>query len=72
MSTKQRAWDTAKSPMQGMIMMGVMMWLSGSSVQIFSIMAVGYALFSPLKAIYSTGQGTPCPRALTAVPCVLV
>ena len=41
-----------------MTMLGIMMWLTGSGVNIFSIMITGYGLISPLKALLGTPAGT--------------
>jgi len=44
----------ATSPGKNLLTTGFMLWMSGSSIQIFSIMMTGMALFNPLKAIVET------------------
>eukprot|EP00607_Mallomonas_marina_P007710 CAMPEP_0182416822 /NCGR_PEP_ID=MMETSP1167-20130531/1193_1 /TAXON_ID=2988 /ORGANISM="Mallomonas Sp, Strain CCMP3275" /LENGTH=175 /DNA_ID=CAMNT_0024589921 /DNA_START=130 /DNA_END=657 /DNA_ORIENTATION=+ len=43
----------AYSPGKNLMMTGFMLWMSGSSIQIFSIMMTGMALFNPIMAISS-------------------
>ena len=47
----KKAWDTAKSPARSIFFTLLMLWMSGSSINIFSIMMVGMALWTPLKSI---------------------
>lgn len=46
----------AMGPGKNLLSTGFMLWMSGSSVQIFSIMATGMALINPLKAIASVNN----------------
>jgi len=48
--------EIAKSPGKQLLMTGFMLWMSGSSLQIFSIMMVAHSLFQPMQKIYTTGQ----------------
>ena len=52
----QRAWATATKPAQNMMMMGFMLWMSGQSLHIFSMMTVGTALWQPLSAIWKAND----------------
>ncbi|CDR88625.1 related to EMC4-member of a transmembrane complex required for efficient folding of proteins in the ER [Sporisorium scitamineum] len=48
-----KAWELAYSPAKSLPMNVIMLYMSGSSVQIFSMMAVGMLITSPLKGISS-------------------
>ncbi|PWZ00671.1 DUF1077-domain-containing protein [Testicularia cyperi] len=48
-----KAWELAHSPAKNLPMNAVMLYMSGSGVQIFSMMAVGMLITSPLKGISS-------------------
>jgi len=50
------AWQLAKSPVGAVPMMLFMMWMSGSGVQIFSIMITLTNVANPLRAILSSGE----------------
>ena len=46
----------AYSPGKNLLTTAFMLWMSGSSVQIFSIMMTGMALINPLKAIFGVNE----------------
>lgn len=46
----------AYSPFKNILTTGFMLWMSGSSIQIFSIMMTGMALYTPLAAISSVNK----------------
>ena len=46
----------AYSPGKALFTTAFMLWMSGNSIQIFSIMMTGMALINPLKAIVATGK----------------
>ncbi|KAJ1457421.1 hypothetical protein M885DRAFT_514955 [Pelagophyceae sp. CCMP2097] len=48
---QKRAMDMALAPGKNIFMQGFMMWMSGSGINIFSIMITGSALVNPLKEI---------------------
>ncbi|KAJ8599632.1 hypothetical protein CTAYLR_005393 [Chrysophaeum taylorii] len=48
---QRRAMDVAIAPGKNILMQGFMMWMSGSSINIFSIMITGMAFMNPIKAI---------------------
>mmetsp|Transcript_17978 Transcript_17978/g.30241 ORF Transcript_17978/g.30241 Transcript_17978/m.30241 type:complete len:131 (-) Transcript_17978:89-481(-) len=48
--------NLAYSPGKGLLTTGFMLWMSGNSIQIFSIMMTGMALFNPLKAIATINE----------------
>mmetsp|Transcript_6878 Transcript_6878/g.12151 ORF Transcript_6878/g.12151 Transcript_6878/m.12151 type:complete len:186 (-) Transcript_6878:30-587(-) len=55
-SLKQRQMmDVAKAPGKQLMMTGLMLWMSGAGMNIFSIMMTGMALTTPLKAIFGMG-----------------
>lgn len=57
LEAKQRqAFNIAYGPAKGLLSTGFMLWMSGSSIQIFSIMMTGMALMNPLKAIASVNE----------------
>mmetsp|Transcript_21612 Transcript_21612/g.69607 ORF Transcript_21612/g.69607 Transcript_21612/m.69607 type:complete len:173 (-) Transcript_21612:54-572(-) len=47
----KRALDMGLAPGKNIFMQGFMMWMSGSSINIFSIMITGMAFMNPIKAI---------------------
>jgi hypothetical protein len=47
---------TAYAPGKNLLSTAFMLWMSGNSIQLFSIMAVGMALMNPIKAIAATGE----------------
>ncbi len=44
-----KAWELAYSPAKSLPMNAIMLYMSGSGVQIFSMMAVGMLITGPLK-----------------------
>ncbi|SNX83299.1 related to EMC4 - member of a transmembrane complex required for efficient folding of proteins in the ER [Melanopsichium pennsylvanicum] len=46
-----KAWELAYSPAKSLPMNAIMLYMSGSGVQIFSMMAVGMLITGPLKGI---------------------
>ena len=50
---QKRAMDMGLAPGKNIFMQGFMMWMSGSSINIFSIMITGMAFMNPVKAIVS-------------------
>lgn len=56
----QKAWELAYSPGKSIFMTAFMMWMSGSSVNIFSIMITIYSFWNPFKAILQVNNGTFC------------
>jgi Protein of unknown function (DUF1077) len=51
-----KAWEVSYSPAKNLPMNGIMLYMSGNSVQIFSMMAVGMLFTGPIKGIASTEQ----------------
>eukprot|EP01117_Protostelium_nocturnum_P005938 TRINITY_DN2136_c0_g1_i1.p1 TRINITY_DN2136_c0_g1~~TRINITY_DN2136_c0_g1_i1.p1 ORF type:complete len:167 (-),score=59.03 TRINITY_DN2136_c0_g1_i1:38-538(-) len=49
----KKAWEVAKSPSKSIFMSLFMAWMSGNSVNIFSIMITLYSFINPVKAILS-------------------
>ncbi|KAJ3383507.1 hypothetical protein HDU92_004087 [Lobulomyces angularis] len=49
----KKAWEVALAPGKNFPMQMFMMWMSGNTVQIFSMMIVGMLIFSSIKAILS-------------------
>ncbi|OQS04193.1 hypothetical protein THRCLA_03559 [Thraustotheca clavata] len=50
---KKRANDVATAPFKGLFQTGFMMWMSGSSINIFSIMITAMAFVNPVKALFN-------------------
>lgn len=48
---QKQAMAIAYGPGKNLLSTGFMLWMSGSSIQIFSIMMTGMALINPLKAL---------------------
>ena len=56
-AAKQRqAMNIAMSPGKNLFTTALMLWMSGSSIQIFSIMMTGMALWQPLKALATANE----------------
>jgi hypothetical protein len=53
---KRQIMQIAWSPGRGIFQTCFMLWMSGTSIQIFSIMTTGMALFNPLRAIATTEE----------------
>lgn len=57
LAAKQRhVMNIAFSPGKKLLTTAFMLWMSGSSIQIFSIMMTGMALINPLKALASINE----------------
>ncbi|KAG0353740.1 hypothetical protein BG005_007035 [Podila minutissima] len=52
----KKAWDVALAPGKQLPMQGFMLWMSGNSVQIFSVAITAMLMFSPIKALFSMSQ----------------
>eukprot|EP00638_Chattonella_subsalsa_P008618 CAMPEP_0117758186 /NCGR_PEP_ID=MMETSP0947-20121206/15217_1 /TAXON_ID=44440 /ORGANISM="Chattonella subsalsa, Strain CCMP2191" /LENGTH=154 /DNA_ID=CAMNT_0005578303 /DNA_START=50 /DNA_END=511 /DNA_ORIENTATION=- len=52
----KRAQEMAMAPLKNIAMQGFMMWMSGSQINIFSIMITGMAFMNPIKAILGVNQ----------------
>lgn len=52
----KKAWEVALAPVKGLPMTAFMMYMSGNSLQIFSIMMVVMAFKNPLMGLMSTNQ----------------
>jgi hypothetical protein len=53
----KRAMDIAKAPFSGLFMKAFMLYMVGSSIHVFTIFAVGTAVWQPIKAIIDTHAG---------------
>eukprot|EP00472_Partenskyella_glossopodia_P008555 CAMPEP_0197515350 /NCGR_PEP_ID=MMETSP1318-20131121/517_1 /TAXON_ID=552666 /ORGANISM="Partenskyella glossopodia, Strain RCC365" /LENGTH=144 /DNA_ID=CAMNT_0043063703 /DNA_START=120 /DNA_END=554 /DNA_ORIENTATION=- len=51
---KQSAMATASSPMKQILMTGVMMFMTGNTLQIFNIMMLGMAMWTPISGLLNT------------------
>ncbi|KAL9940332.1 hypothetical protein V8E36_001037 [Tilletia maclaganii] len=51
-----KAWEVALAPAKNLPMNAIMLYMSGSGVQIFSMMAVGMLITNPLRALTSLDQ----------------
>ncbi|KAI1059207.1 hypothetical protein NW752_006555 [Fusarium irregulare] len=52
----KKAWEVALAPVKGLPMTAIMMYMSGNSLQIFSIMMVFMAFKNPLMGLMNTNQ----------------
>jgi len=52
----KKAWEVALAPIKSLPMTGIMMYMSGNSLQIFSIMMVFMAFKNPVMGILGTNQ----------------
>lgn len=66
-----KAWETATGPVKNILMIAFMLWMAGSTVQIFSIGILVSALWQPIsgiRAISSAFEAFRDPRVDTATP----
>lgn len=59
-----KAWELAYSPAKSLPMNAIMLYMSGSGVQIFSMMAVGMLITGPIKGISTMNSGTSLSHSL--------
>jgi hypothetical protein len=52
----KKAWEVALGPVKGLPMTAIMMYMSGNTLQIFSIMMVVMAFKNPIMGIIATNQ----------------
>ncbi|CAO3608408.1 unnamed protein product [Mucor fragilis] len=52
----KRAWDVAMGPAKSIPMNAIMIYMSGTSLQIFTVMVTAMLFFNPVKAIMTTQQ----------------
>ncbi|KAG0228905.1 hypothetical protein B0O80DRAFT_298762 [Mortierella sp. GBAus27b] len=52
----KKAWDVALAPGKQLPMQAFMLWMSGNSVQIFSVAITAMLMFSPIKALMNMSQ----------------
>lgn len=52
----KKAWEVALAPVKGLPMSAIMMYMSGNSLQIFSIMMVFMAFKNPIMGLVATNQ----------------
>jgi hypothetical protein len=52
----KKAWEIALAPVKQLPMTGIMMYMSGNSLQIFSIMMVFMAFKNPILGLIGTNQ----------------
>lgn len=55
-----KAWELAYSPAKSLPMNAIMLYMSGSGVQIFSMMAVGMLITGPLRGISTMNSCKLC------------
>eukprot|EP01027_Heterolobosea_sp_BB2_P015124 GEZU01021672.1.p1 GENE.GEZU01021672.1~~GEZU01021672.1.p1 ORF type:complete len:170 (+),score=38.83 GEZU01021672.1:88-597(+) len=53
---RKKAWEEAIAPGKNLMMTAFMLWMSGNSVQIFSIIITFMSIWQPIKAIMNTHQ----------------
>lgn len=52
----KKAWEVALAPIKSLPMTGIMMYMTGNSLQIFSIMMVFMAFKNPIMGLMATNQ----------------
>lgn len=67
-TNKQMAMEIAQAPAKGLLMQGFMMYMTGNSVSIISIMIVGMCLLNSTKALAAVSQRTYIPAMSTNPP----
>lgn len=53
---QKQAMTMATAPGSNLLMTGFMLWMSGNTINLFSMMFTGMALFNPLKAIFTVNS----------------
>eukprot|EP00457_Paulinella_chromatophora_P015885 gb/GEZN01016579.1/.p1 GENE.gb/GEZN01016579.1/~~gb/GEZN01016579.1/.p1 ORF type:complete len:223 (-),score=37.50 gb/GEZN01016579.1/:107-775(-) len=53
---KGQAMATARAPVQQLFMTCMMLWMSGSTLQIFSIMMLSMAIWTPVQALFNVNK----------------
>ncbi len=53
----QKAWEVVKGAFTQGLFMAFMMWMSGNSLHIFSIMFLVMFLSTPVRALFAVGPG---------------
>eukprot|EP00808_Paulinella_micropora_P030313 g7751.t1 len=53
---KQSAMAVARAPVQQLFMTCFMLWMSGSTLQIFSIMMLSMAIWTPVQALFTVNK----------------
>lgn len=64
---QQKAWELATAPAKQVPMQAFMMYMSGSGIQIFSIMSVWFLLKQAVAGAMGVQQGAAGPRCLTSL-----
>lgn len=54
---QSKAWDAAMTPVKSIPMNAMMLYMSGNSVQIFSMMTVYMMVSNPIRGLTSINQG---------------
>lgn len=52
----KKAWEVAKTPSKSIFMTAFMLWMSGSGINIFSIMITMYSVMNPVKDIFNVNN----------------
>jgi len=52
----KKAWEVAKSPQKSLFMTAFMMWMTGSTIHIFTLMPTAFALFNAVKGMMSVNS----------------
>lgn len=52
----QKSWELAKSPFKQLLMTAFMLYMSGSAIQIFSIMMLIMSFIQPIRAIFNVKE----------------
>lgn len=55
---RQRASEIGMAPFKSLLQTAFMMWMSGSSINIFSIMVTGMVVMNTLKSLFDVNNGT--------------
>ncbi|GAB4821540.1 hypothetical protein N2152v2_008586 [Parachlorella kessleri] len=59
LAREQALFGKATAPFKNMLMLAFMMWMSGSQLHLFSIMATLSGVYQPLSAIVKSGEAFP-------------
>lgn len=54
---RKRAMEIGMAPFKGLMQAGFMMWMSGNTVNIFSIMVTGMIIMNTIKAFFNMQTG---------------
>ena len=78
----RKMWEAARSPISGVLMSAVMMYMVGNNIQIFPLIMIGMTCMNAVKGLFAVSSGLltllsfllrlPCNDVITSVCCCIV